>query len=129
MLYRYKKSFKKVAMGLLSLTTKNKSVSHLSETIEVYEKNTHKQLYFWKEGENITGLAGVEIGDHDFSILHLSVNPSYPVEETGMKIVEELRHLMRGKEMILSRDAALYLGKIRHMAEDIIPYREEQEIS
>ncbi|MBB5180619.1 riboflavin biosynthesis RibT protein [Planomicrobium koreense] len=129
MLYRYKKSFKKVAMGLLSLTTKNKSVSHLSETIEVYEKNTQKQLYFWKEGENITGLAGVEIGDHDFSILHLSVNPSYPVEETGMKIVEELRLLMRGKEMILSRDAALYLGKIRHMAEDIMPYREEKEIS
>jgi riboflavin biosynthesis RibT protein len=129
MLYKYKKSSKKVAMGLLSLVTKNKSVSYLSETIEVYEKNTHMQLYFWKEGENITGLAGVEIGDNDFTILHLSVNPSYPVEETGLHIVEELRLLMRGKEMILSRGAALYLGKIRHMAEDIIPYREEQEIS
>ena len=129
MLYKYKKSSKKVAMGLLSLVTKNKSVSHLSETIEVYEKNKQMQLYFWKEGENITGLAGVEIGDHDFSILHLSVNPSYPVEETGLQIVEELRLLMRGKEMILSRGAALYLGKIRHMAEDILPYREAKEIS
>ena len=129
MLYKYKKSSKKVAMGLLSLVTKNKSVSHLSETIEVYEKNKQMQLYFWKEGENITGLAGVEIGDHDFSIIHLSVNQSYPVEETGLQIVEELRLLMRGKEMILSRGAALYLGKIRHMAEDILPYREAKEIS
>ena len=129
MLYKYKKSSKKVAMGLLSLVSKNKSVSHLSETIEVYENNVHMQLYFWKEGENITGLAGVEIGDYDFSILHLSVNPSYPVEKTGMQIVEELRLLMRSKEMILSRGAAIYLGKIRHMAEDILPYREEKEIS
>ena len=129
MLYKYKKSSKKVAMGLFSLVTKNKTVSHLSETIEVYEKNVHMQLYFWKEGENITGLAGVEISDHDFSILHLSVNPSYPVEETGMQIVEELRLLMRSKEMILSRGAAIYLGKIRHMAEDILPYREVKGIS
>lgn len=116
-------------MGLLSLVTKNKSVNHLSETIEAYEKNIHMQLYFWKVGGNITGFAGLEIGEHDFSILHLSVNPSYPAEETGLQIVEELRLLMRGKEMILSRNAAIYLGKIRHMADDIVPYREEQEIS
>lgn len=129
MLSKYKKSAKKVAMGLLSLVAKNKSVTHLSETIEVYEKNAHMQLYFWKAGENITGLAGVEIGSDDFTILHLAVNPSYPVEETGLQIVEELRLLMRGKEMVLSRSAALYLGKIRNMADDILPYGEEREIS
>ncbi len=124
MLYKYKKMSKKVAMGLLSLVTKNKSVTHLSETIEEYEKNERMQLYFWKEGGNITGLAGVEFKDDSFSILHLSVNPSYAVEETGMQIVEALRRLMHGKEMILSREAALYLGKIRHMSEDLLPFHD-----
>lgn len=124
MLYKYKKSSKKVAMGLLSLTTKNKSVVHLSNAIDEYENNKYMQLYFWKEGGNITGLAGVEIADDTFTILNISVNPSYAVEETGMQMVEELRRMMHGKNMTLSREAALYLGKIRHMAEDILPYRD-----
>lgn len=124
MLYKYKKSSKKVAMGLLSLVTKNKSVAYLSNAIEEYENYAHMQIYFWKEEGNITGLAGVEIGNEVFSILQLSVNPSYAVEETGLRIIEELRRLMRGKEMTLSRETALYLGNIRHISVDIPSYRE-----
>lgn len=118
MLYKYKRTSKKVAMGLLSLVTKNKSVAHLSNTIEEYENNAVMQLYFWKEEGNITGLAGVEVGDEAFSVRHLSVNPSYAVEETGMLIIEELRQMMPSKKMILSRDTARYLGVIRHRMDD-----------
>lgn len=129
MLTKYKKVYKKVAMGLLSLVAISKSIKNLQELIEAYEEKPEWQLYLWKEGENITGLIGVEArGDH-FVILHLSVNPSYPGEETGHQIIESLRQQMRGQEMRLSRETALFLAKCRNMTEDLMPYYDEQAIS
>lgn len=129
MLTKYKKTYKKVAMGLLSLVASRKSVKDLQELILSYEEKPERQLFFWKEGENITGLIGVEKRDGHYVILHLSVNPSYPGEETGYKIIESLRQQMAGQEMRLSRETALFLAKCRNMTEDLMPYREEQAIS
>lgn len=129
MLTKYKKAYKKVAMGLLSLVSVKKGVKDLQGLIQAYEENPDWQLYLWKEGENITGLIGIEArGDH-FVILHLSVNPSYPGEETGYRIIDSLRQLMCGQDMRLSRETALFLAKCRNMTEDLMPYQDNQAIS
>lgn len=129
MLTKYKKTYKKVAMGLLSLVAAKKGIKELQELILAYEEKPEQQLYLWKEGENITGLIGVEARDGQYIIMHLSVNPSHPGEETGYQIIDSLRQQMRGQDMKLSRETALFLAKCRNMTEDLMPYHEEQAIS
>jgi riboflavin biosynthesis RibT protein len=129
MFSKYKKSYNKVAMGLLSLTAKGFNFKKLQETIGAYEENPDWQLYLWKEGGNVTGLVGVERHENHFIILHFSVNPSYQGEETSYRMLEALRELMPAQEMHLSKDAARFLAKVRGTSDLPIPAYPEQAIS
>lgn len=60
MLIRYKKSFEKIAMGLLSFMPNEKDLKRLQQTIKDYETDTGRQLFLWKEDEDIVGAIGVE---------------------------------------------------------------------
>lgn len=60
MLIRYKKSFEKIAMGLLSFMPNEKDVKQLQQTMKDYETDTDRQLFLWKEDEDIVGCVGVE---------------------------------------------------------------------
>ncbi|RWZ60216.1 GNAT family N-acetyltransferase [Halobacillus fulvus] len=88
MLIRYKKSFEKIAMGLLSFMPEVSDVKMLQDIIREYEENADWHLLLWKE-EDILGAIGVRIEDHEAVIQHVSVNPSH-------------RNLGIGKRMILS---------------------------
>lgn len=129
MFYKYKKSYNKVAMGLLSLMAKGFNYKKLQETIQAYEENPDWQLYLWKEGDNITGLAGVEQHENHFIILHFSVNPSYEKEEIAYRMLEALREQMHSNEMHLSKEAARFLAKVRGTSDLPIPFYTEQAIS
>lgn len=48
MLIRYKKSFEKIAMGLLSFMPNEKDLKQLQQTIKDYETDTDRQLFFGK---------------------------------------------------------------------------------
>lgn len=48
MLIRYKKSFEKIAMGLLSFMPNEKDLKQLQQTIKDYETDTDRQLFLWK---------------------------------------------------------------------------------
>ncbi len=90
MLIRYKKSFEKIAMGLLSFMPEEKDVKKLLSTIKEYETNDNWQLYLWKE-EDILGAIGVKFEDTEAVIQHVSVNPSHRKQGIGTRMVEALK--------------------------------------
>ena len=67
MLIRYKKSFEKIAMGLLSFMPNEKDLKKLQQTIKEYETNDQWHLFLWKENDDIIGLiGGREVNDDSF---------------------------------------------------------------
>lgn len=91
MLIRYKKSFEKIAMGLLSFMPEEKDVKKLLSTIKEYETNNDWQLYLWKE-EDILGAVGIKFDDSSKAIIqHITVNPSHRNQGIGKRMVEGLR--------------------------------------
>ena len=90
MLIRYKKSFEKIAMGLLSFMPEEKDVKKLLSTIKEYETNDNWQLYLWKE-EDILGAVGVKFDDTEAVIQHITVNPSHRKQGIGKRMVEALK--------------------------------------
>ena len=48
MLYKYKDSYKKIAMGLLSFIPDLKDISHLQTELDWYQKDASRFLYLWK---------------------------------------------------------------------------------
>ncbi|MCZ2970858.1 GNAT family N-acetyltransferase RibT, partial [Acinetobacter baumannii] len=52
MLIRFKKSYEKIAMGLLSFMPTEKDVKTLQLTMKEYEAKDDWQLYLWKENED-----------------------------------------------------------------------------
>ena len=49
-------------MGLLSFMPNEKDLKQLQQTIKDYETDTGRQLFLWKEDEDIVGAIGVEKG-------------------------------------------------------------------
>lgn len=89
MLIRYKKSFEKIAMGLLSFMPESKDVKKLQDIIKEYENNQNWHLYLWKEEEDIIGAIGVRVEGKDAIIQHVSVNPSHRNNGIGRKMVQK----------------------------------------
>lgn len=103
MLIRYKKSFKKIAMGLLSFMPEEKDVKKLLGTIDEYEMNEDWQLYLWKE-EDILGAIGVKFDGDDAIVQHITVNPSHRNQGIGRQMVDALRNQLDDKYIICSND-------------------------
>ena len=91
MLIRYKKTYEKIAMGLLSYMPGEQSVKVLQETINNYETLENWQLFLWKEDEDFIGLLGIEMGEDAFILQHLSVNPSFRGEGIGKEMVQKIQ--------------------------------------
>lgn len=90
MLVRYKKSFEKIAMGLLSFMPQEKDVKRLMETIQAYEQDDNWQLYLWKKNEEYVGIVGVLAEDSVGVIQHITVVPSYRGEGVALEMLQEL---------------------------------------
>ncbi|OCA83624.1 GNAT family N-acetyltransferase [Pradoshia sp. D12] len=103
MLIRYKKSFEKIAMGLLSFMPDEKDLKKLQNTVKSYETESDRQLYLWKQDEDIIGLIGVDLDGKTVTVTDLSVNPSHRGLGVGHEMVNCLIELYEGYE-IISRD-------------------------
>lgn len=102
MLIRYKRSFEKIAMGLMSFMPQEKDLKKLQESIKQYEENNDWQLYLWKEEEDIVGIIGVSLEDSTTAILqHVSVNPSHRNQGLGKTMLTELNKLIGEKFEII----------------------------
>jgi riboflavin biosynthesis RibT protein len=101
MLIRYKKTFEKIAMGLLSFMPNEKELKRLQQTMKNYESDDSWHLFLWKE-EDIIGLIGVTFhDDQSYEIQHISVNPSHRKQGIGKKMVQAIKEVYPGK-LILS---------------------------
>lgn len=112
MLIRYKKTFEKIAMGLLSFMPSEKDLKKLQQTMKEYETDENWQLYLWKE-EDIIGLLGV-LYLHDANALqiqHISVNPSHRFQGIGRKMVKALGEMYSDKKIIANEDTAAFIEK------------------
>ncbi|WHY69727.1 GNAT family N-acetyltransferase [Neobacillus sp. SuZ13] len=94
MLIRYKKSYKKVAMGLLSFMPNEKNLQRLQSTMNLYETAQDHQLFLWREDEGLVGLVGVLfVNEHLMQIQHITLNPSHRGQELGKKMIMNLKEL------------------------------------
>jgi riboflavin biosynthesis RibT protein len=120
MLTRYRKMFKKIAMGLLSFMPNEKDLQKLLQTIQQYETEKECQLFLWKEGERIIGLIGFSLeGNHLIKIKHISVNPSHRGQGIGKKMVTALKALYPDIPCIPDENTAAFYDKC-HVNESLL---------
>lgn len=105
MLIRYKRSYEKIAMGLLSFMPNEKDIKKLQATIKQYETDDSWQLYLWKKDEDIIGIVGIILHDNGTAELqHICVNPSHRQQGVGTKMVSALKETLSGKYDILPNE-------------------------
>jgi riboflavin biosynthesis RibT protein len=113
MLIRYKKTFEKIAMGLLSFMPSEKDLKKLQLTMKEYETDESWQLFLWKEEEDIIGLLGVLNHDdrNTLEIQHISVNPSHRSQGLGKRMVKTLKDMYPDKEVTSNEGTAPFIEK------------------
>jgi len=111
MLVRYKRTYGKIAMGLLSYMPGEHSVKALQETIQQYETDESWQLYLWKKGEDFIGILGIEMNAETFTLHHLSINPSFRGEGIGKEIVEKIQEQYPDKVCLSTDETDAFLKK------------------
>ncbi|GGH79184.1 riboflavin biosynthesis RibT protein [Pullulanibacillus pueri] len=100
MLIRYKRTYEKIAMGLLSFVPTEKDLKNLMQTIKHYEDEDNWQLFLWKE-EDIIGIIGVEIIGETAALKHVSVNPSHRQQGVARRMVRALQEMIGSKYTIV----------------------------
>lgn len=100
MLIRYKKSYEKIAMGLLSFVPSEKDLKQLLQTIKTYEEDESWQLFLWKD-EDIIGIIGVSLEGDQAKLHHVSVSPSHRKQGIGRKMVTAVSQLLGEKVTIV----------------------------
>ena len=111
MLIKYKKSFEKIAMGLLSFMPDEKDLKKLQYTVKLYETETDRQLYLWKQEEDFIGLIGIYLDGKTLTVTDLSVNPSHRGQGVGHEMVNCLKDLYEGYEIVARDVTADFMAK------------------
>ncbi|MFE8695595.1 GNAT family N-acetyltransferase [Cytobacillus sp. FJAT-53684] len=111
MLIRYKKTFEKIAMGLLSFMPNEKDLKKLQQTMKQYENDENLQLFLWKTGEDIIGLMGILLTDDSAMIQHISVNPSHRHQGIGKSMVKALSEVFPQKKLTANENTESFLSK------------------
>ncbi|MGY3716403.1 GNAT family N-acetyltransferase [Sutcliffiella cohnii] len=110
MLIKYKKTYEKIAMGLMSFMPTEKDLKQLQQTMKEYEENDDWQLYLWKE-EDVIGVIGT-IGKEDvLEIQHISVNPSHRHQGIGKKMVHALKEACPLKQVKANEHTAAFIER------------------
>jgi riboflavin biosynthesis RibT protein len=111
MLIRYKKTFEKIAMGLLSFMPNEKDLKRLQQTMKQYESDDDWQLFLWKQ-DDITGLIGVSFIDGPaMEIQHISVSPSHRQQGIGKAMVKALRDLYPDRKLVSNENTEPFVDK------------------
>lgn len=119
MLIRYKKTFEKIAMGLLSFMPNEKDLKHLQQTMHDYETDDSKKMFLWRQNEDIIGLIGVfEIDDKTIELAHISVNPSHRNQGIGKQMVCELQNMFQDYNLIANEATAPFLKACQQTEEE-----------
>lgn len=90
MLFKYKKVYEKIAMGLLSFMPESKEIKVLQHMIKQYETEENWFLYLWKEEDDFVGVVGIIVVDNTLLVQHLSVNPSHRNQGIATRMIESI---------------------------------------
>lgn len=100
MLYKYKESYKKIAMGLLSFIPDLKELSHLQEVMDWYAQGEERQLYLWQNDHgDFAGVVGVEVAPDLVLVREIAVSPAQRQEGVTYLMLDELEKLYQRKLM------------------------------
>ncbi len=114
MLIRFKKSFEKIAMGLLSFMPAEKDLKQLQQTIKQYETLDEWQLFLWKQDEDIIGAIGVILkGEDTAEIQHITVNPSHRQQGVGKQMVSAVKDLYKNKTVVPNDETEAFFEKCK----------------
>ena len=112
MLIRYKKTFEKIAMGLLSFMPNEKDLKKLQQTIKEYETNDKWHLFLCKDNDDVIGIIGVrEQDEHILELQHISVNPSHRLQGIGKGMVKELKEMFPNAQIIPNSEVASFFSR------------------
>lgn len=118
-LLRYKKAYEKIAMGLLSYMPGEKAVKKLQELVHQYEDDESWQLYLLKKGEDFIGLVGIALDDISYTVMHVSVNPSFRGEGVGREMVTKLNELFPDLQCKSNEYTQSFMNKCLQKEDDI----------
>ena len=118
MLYRYKKAYEKISMGLLSFMPQEKGVKKLLETIQQYESNPDWHLFVWKKGEDVVGIIGIRMENNAAILQHISVNPSHRGEGIAKKMIQSLPAQLQNAEIIPAEQVQAFFDKCKKDTEN-----------
>ena len=101
MLYKYKKDYQKIAMGLLSFIAELKDISRLQSELKWYDAEDNRNLYLWKDDSNdFVGIVGIEENDDIVIVRHITVSPPVRNEGVSFKILDDLQNLYSEKKIM-----------------------------
>ncbi|WLR43789.1 GNAT family N-acetyltransferase [Bacillus carboniphilus] len=119
MLIRYKKSFEKIAMGLLSFMPAEKDLKTLKQTMDTYESDQDWNLFLWKEEEDFIGVVGVvTVDESTLQVQHICVNPSHRFQGKGKEMVCALKSMFKSKEIIPNDSTEAFFRKCEVKSSD-----------
>lgn len=113
MLTKYRKTYKKIAMGLLSFIPGERELKTLQQTVQRYEEHPDCQLYLLKKEGDFVGLIGLEIAENHFTVCHASITPCYRGEGLGHAMVAAVQQLMGARELRATAKTEAFLAKCR----------------
>ncbi|WP_462409831.1 GNAT family N-acetyltransferase [Neobacillus sp. Marseille-QA0830] len=111
MLVKYKSTYRKIGMGLLSFFPEHRDLDRLLATMNEYETEPDRQLFLWKEQEGFIGLIGVKLEENLVQVTHVCVNPSHRNQGFGKRIVRGIQELYPELPMIPDEATAEFLSK------------------
>jgi riboflavin biosynthesis RibT protein len=118
MLIRYKKTFEKIAMGLLSFMPNEKDLKKLQQSMKNYEMDESWQLFLWKDEDDIIGLIGITFHNGEsYEIQHISVNPSHRNQGIGKKMVLAIKEIYPTKSMLTNNLTEAFIYKCENLTE------------
>ncbi|GEL88782.1 hypothetical protein [Pediococcus parvulus] len=101
MLVKYRESFQKIVMGLLSFIPGLKDIDRINHELEWYATNDDRNLYLQKnESGDFIGLVGVEKQDHYLMIHHLAFIPQQQTEANESDIFDSLANYYPDLQMM-----------------------------
>ncbi|MFD1671589.1 N-acetyltransferase [Agrilactobacillus yilanensis] len=112
MLVKYRGSYEKVAMGLLSFIPDLKDLNNLTNEMTLYQKDESHVLYLWKNKDNdFSGVVGVEVADKYIVVRQISLIPSERGTGNSLEILDELHQLYPDQNMMGSFDTTKLVAK------------------
>ncbi|GAF39117.1 RibT protein [Agrilactobacillus composti DSM 18527 = JCM 14202] len=112
MLVKYKSSYEKIAMGLLSFIPDLKDLNTLTNEIALYQDDNNHELYLWKNNsDDFSGVVGIEVADKYIVVRWISLMPSDRGEGNSFLILDQLRKLYPQQKMMGSLDTTKLVAK------------------